>query len=296
MSYLISVLTAAEVYTLLVLSANLQWGTLGMVTLSTAGFAGIGAYGAIYAARFFGPSSLLPFCISMILPAVISLLVFRLVIKFKGIYLIAVSLAIQYCLENAFASWMGVTRGALGITGVRASLLGQAYSGDLAVLAIASVVVISALVLSNTVFYRGHYGLVLRSIREDEIAARSLGITPRTLQSITFVASSVMAGLGGALLAAHLDFVNPSVFSLGESLALLAGVIVGGRGSMVGSILGAVVLVVLPEMLRFLPLPTATFADLRQALFGLMLVLFLITRPKGLVPETNFLRQFYARS
>jgi branched-chain amino acid transport system permease protein len=296
MTYLISLLAAVEIYVLLVLSANLQWGTLGMITLSTAGFAGIGAYGALYVASFVQPPSLVPLCIGIVLPAILSPLVFLLLIRFKGIYLIAVSLAVQYCLENIFANWTAVTRGALGIAGARILLLGASYSGDTAILTITTVSFLLVAALANVFVYKGHYGLVLRCIREDEIATRSLGVRTRRLQLLAFVASSAVAGLAGVLLAAHLDFINPSVFDLGESLALLAGVMVGGRGSLAGSLIGASVLIFLPEVFRFVPLGIVDFADLRQILYGLVLLLFLVIRPKGIAPEFPFLRDSYVRS
>ena len=285
MSYVISLSTATLIFIVLLISVNIQWGSIGLVTLSTAAFAGIGAYSTIYFASALHIHGILPALAGIALTGLVSLVVSSVIFRFRGLYLIITTLAFQYLAQNVFDNWSAFTRGSLGVTNVRA-ILGGAPTGDAVVFAVTATCTLIVLLVAGRFIYHAQFGVTLQAVQDDEIAAQSIGLSPYTLKLAGFMAASMIAALGGILLALHLDYVNPGVFSLEESVFLLGGVIVGGRGTLLGSVCGGIFLICIPECLRFMPLPVSLFAELRQVLYGLVLLVFLIRWPEGLVPRS----------
>jgi branched-chain amino acid transport system permease protein len=126
------------------------------------------------------------------------------------------------------------------------------------------------------------WGRVLISMREDELAARNLGKNTRLLKVQAIAISSALVAVAGALYASYVSYLDPSSASLDESILMLSMVLVGGVGNFRGPVLGAAILILLPELLRFLHLPDAQAANLRLAIYGLLLVLMMHFRPQGL--------------
>jgi len=134
----------------------------------------------------------------------------------------------------------------------------------------------------------GAYGRVLRSIREDEIASETLGKYVAKYKLQVFVVGAFFAGIAGSLYAHYITFIDPSSFTVMESITILLMVIFGGMGSIKGSLVGAIMLVMFPEMLRFLGMPSSIAAPMRQMIYGLLLVVFMIKRPQGLLGKYRF--------
>jgi branched-chain amino acid transport system permease protein len=134
----------------------------------------------------------------------------------------------------------------------------------------------------------GAYGRVLRSIREDEIASETLGKNTAKYKLQVFVVGAFFAGIAGSLYAHYITFIDPSSFTVMESITILLMVIFGGMGNIKGSLVGAVLLVMFPEMLRFLGMPSSIAAPMRQMIYGLLLVVFMIKRPQGLLGTYRF--------
>jgi branched-chain amino acid transport system permease protein len=129
------------------------------------------------------------------------------------------------------------------------------------------------------------WGRVLASMREDELAARSLGKNTRFLKVQAIAISCGLVAVAGALYAAHVSYLDPTSASLDEGILMLSMVIVGGVGNFRGPIVGALILIALPELLRFAHLPDATAANLRLAIYGLLLVFMMHFRPQGISGE-----------
>jgi branched-chain amino acid transport system permease protein len=127
------------------------------------------------------------------------------------------------------------------------------------------------------------FGRVLRAIREDEVATAVVGKDVQRHKTIVFVVGAFFAGIAGSLYAHYIAFIDPSSFTVMESITILLMVVFGGMGSLTGSFLGAVVLVVFPELLRFLGMPSSVAAPLRQMIYGLLLVLLMLWRPQGIL-------------
>jgi branched-chain amino acid transport system permease protein len=132
------------------------------------------------------------------------------------------------------------------------------------------------------------FGRVLRAIREDEVFTQSFGKSVTGFKVKAFVISAALAAVAGSLHAVYITFIDPTSFTVQESIFMLAIVIVGGAGNLWGSVIGAVVLVALPELLRFVGLPSAIAANMRQILYGSLLVVMMLWRPQGLLGEYRF--------
>ena len=151
---------------------------------------------------------------------------------------------------------------------------------------VASFVLLTYVVIRRIV--HSPFGRILRGIREDEIATLAMGKDVNRHKLQVFIIGAFFAGIAGSLYAHYITFIDPSSFTVMESIIILLMVVFGGMGSLVGSFLGAAVLVILPELLRFLGLPSAIAAPLRQMIYGLLLVILMVKRPQGLVGEYRF--------
>ena len=132
------------------------------------------------------------------------------------------------------------------------------------------------------------FGRSLQAMRDDELAARSLGLPVRLLKIESFLIASAMVGVAGGMYAAYVSYIDPTSFTLDESILMLSMVIVGGTGNVRGPIIGAAVLIAIPEILRFLALPDAIAANMRLLVYGLLLILMMHLRPQGLAGKYRF--------
>jgi branched-chain amino acid transport system permease protein len=126
------------------------------------------------------------------------------------------------------------------------------------------------------------FGRAMQAMRDDELAARSVGIPVDWLKLQAFALASALVGVAGGLYAAYVSYIDPTSFGLNESILMLSMVIVGGTGNVRGPLVGAAVLILLPEALRFLAMPDAIAANVRLLAYGLLLVIMMRLRPQGL--------------
>ncbi len=129
------------------------------------------------------------------------------------------------------------------------------------------------------------FGRALKAIREDEQAISVFGYRTPHFKLVIFVIAAMMASVAGSLFASYISFIDPSTFTLNESVFILAIIILGGLASLRGSFLGAVCLIILPELLRFVGFPSDVAAQMRQVVYGLILILLMLYRPQGLIGE-----------
>ena len=198
-------------------------------------------------------------------------------------YFVIATFAFQMILLSIFNNWMTLTGGPLGIPGIPLpTVLGRTIRSPFgfAFLASAFVAIAHFVVLRVT---SSPFGRVLRALREDEILARSLAKSPVQFKVIAFAVSAALAASAGSLYARYITYIDPSSFTVMESILVISMVIIGGAGSRWGPLVGAVVLVTLPEVLRFVGLPSSVAANLRQIIYGVLLVIMMMFRPRGLV-------------
>jgi branched-chain amino acid transport system permease protein len=283
MQYLIHIGILIGIYTILAASLNLVAGYMGLLSLAHGAFYGIGAYTmALMSIHLHAPFWIS--CISAILLAgSLGLLVGIPSLQTQGDYFAIATFGLQIITFNLFNNWIDVTRGPMGITNIpQPNILGWQFHSPLDFLALT--IFVCTIVL--LVIYRitnSPFGRLLKAIREDEIFAQSLGKNVFNIKLQTFVIASMMAAIAGSLYASYITFIDPTSFTVAESIFIVSIVIIGGAGNFWGSILGAILLVALPEALRFLGLPIVLAANFRQILYGVLLVSFMIWRPQGLL-------------
>ena len=276
------------IYSILSSSLNIIAGYTGILSICQAAFYGIGAYTIAIMALKFQTPVLLNFTIAIVLSAVFSLVISVPSIRIRDDYFVITTFAFQIIIFSIMKNWVSLTGGPMGLPGIPdLELLGVHFSDKASFLGLISfIAVIIHIIILKIV--RSPIGRILRSIREDEIFTASVGKNVVFYKIQIFIISSSMAALGGGLYAYYFNFVDPSSFTLMESIFILSIVIIGGSGSLRGPVAGAVFLVLLPELLRFAGLPSSIAANIRQILYGGLLVVFMMWRPQGFLGEYSF--------
>ena len=209
-------------------------------------------------------------------------------VRLKGDYLALATFGLGVIVYSVAKNWVSLTRGPMGLPGIPGfSILGFQLSGIWPYLLLVLVfVVLTIFVIKRIV--NSPFGRILRSIREDEIASEALGKDTTKYKLLVFIIGAFFAGIAGSLYAHYITFIDPSSFTVMESITILLMVIFGGMGSISGSIVGAVILVVFPESLRFLGMPSSIAAPMRQMIYGLLLVALMLKRPQGIMGAYRF--------
>jgi branched-chain amino acid transport system permease protein len=274
--YLLQTLTNAWLAAVLALSLTLVAGTAGQISLGQAGLLAIGGYAsALLAIDLDAPTVLSVPAAGLITATLGTLLVFP-ALRLRGQYIAIATLAIGEIVSLVILNWESLTRGAMGITGIPPiSLFGRDLDSNRAIywLCLSAVVVVAVL---QTRLLDSHLGRTLRALRDDEIAARSYGIGLDRYKALAFAFAGFAAGVAGAITAHLYSYLNNQTFDSQLSLLALTMVILGGMGNVVGAIVGAVVLVGLPEIFR-------VAAEYRILIYGLVLLLLVRFRPQGLL-------------
>lgn len=295
MNYALHLLIYLAIYAIVALSLNIVVGYCGLIALSHAGYFAIGAYACAIAMlklhwNFFPAAGL-----GVVAAALLSLAVSLPAWRFRGDFFVLVSLAVQVVLFSLLNNWtkpgtdfgtlQNLTNGSFGIAGIpRPVLFGVSLDGmgGMAVLAcgLALLCALVAWLLSIS-----PWGRLLKCLRDDELAVRGLGKNVRAAKMQAFAIACGMAALAGALYAAYVGYIDPSSAALDQSILMLCMVIVGGAGNFRGPLVGALVLLAIPEGLRFAHVPDAAAANLRLIAYGLLLVLLMHFRPQGIAGE-----------
>lgn len=285
MDYLIHLLILIGIYGILGLSLNLVVGYSGLLSVTHAAFYGLGAYATGILLTTTGMNFFLSLLIGVLITAVASFLIGAVLSKFTGDYFALGSFGFNIIIYSIFLNWQGLTRGPLGIPGIpRPELFGFGFSDNLSFLVLTAAA-LGLVYLASRFIVNTSFGRVLKAIREDERAVSVFGYHVLWYKLAIFVIGAVMAGIAGALFASYLTFIDPSTFTLNESIFVLAIIILGGLANNRGAVLGAVVLILLPEFLRFVGFPSDIAAQMRQVVYGLLLIILMLYRPQGLVGE-----------
>ena len=277
------------IYIILVLSTNLTVGMANLLTMCQAAFYGIGAYIGTYFLMHFNLPFILIALMVMLATGLTSLLVSYASVKLKGDYFILATLGFQMIVYTILYNWISVTHGPYGIPGIPSIKLFGIWSlnGIYAYFFLALVLaIVVALVFSR--LQHSPYGRILKAIRTDELSAKALGRNTVRLKSWAFFISAAFAGVAGLVYASYVSYIDPTSFTLDESIFIITALFIGGIGSRVrGPIVGAAVVVILPELLRFVGLPDAVAANLRQIIYGLVLIVLMFVKPRGLLGDAT---------
>ncbi len=288
MEYWLHILIMVAIYSIAALALNLVAGYTGLLSIAHAAFYGIGAYVVALMALRLG----CPFWASILCAAAMAGLLGLIVsipsIRVHDDYFVLVTFGMQVIATGIMTNWIAATNGQMGLPGIpQPALFGFVFDTHWRFLALSWTVAIATFVFCF-VLVRAPFGRVLRAIREDELFAQAMGKNVTYHKVAVFVVSAALAGIAGGLYASYITFIDPMSFTIQESIFMLAIVIVGGAGNLWGSLLGAVILVAIPEFLRFLGLPSFLAANIRQMLYGALLVILMLFRPRGMLGEFSF--------
>lgn len=287
MEYILHVIIMLNIYILLVLSANLPIGMANLLTMCQAAFYGIGAY----ISAFFLMQFDLPFIgimlIVMILTGLFSYTVSFASVRLKGDYFILATLGFQMIVYTVLYNWTDVTRGPYGIPGIPGiKLLGLwDISGNIWGYFIVSTIISFVVICLFQKLKKSPYGRILKAIRDDELSVKALGRDTAQIKSWAFFLSASLTGLAGLIYASYVSYIDPTSFTLDESIFIVSALFIGGTGNVKGPVTGALFVILLPEILRFVGMPDTVAANMRQIIYGLALVLVMYFRPQGISGE-----------
>ncbi|MEW6082438.1 MAG: branched-chain amino acid ABC transporter permease [Bacillota bacterium] len=272
------------IYGILAISLNLTIGFTGLFNLGHAAFFGIGAYTSALLTRA-GSPVWIGLMAGALLAGLSGSFIGFSTLRLRGDYLAIATLGFGEIMRSVFRNWVGLTRGPMGLPGIpRPEILGYQFSSMPSYVAL----MLGFLVLTYVVIERmvnSPYGRVLKGIREDEIAVQAMGKDVVGFKLVALVVGSLFAGVAGSLYAHYITFIDPTSFTLNQTIFVLLIVVFGGLGSNAGSLVGVFILVLIRESTRFFGLPPSVSAPLQQIMFSLMLVIMMLVRPNGLLGE-----------
>ena len=288
MNYFSHILVMISIYAMLGGSLNLVAGYTGLPSMCHAAFYGLGAYSTTLLMMSLGLGFFSALGVALIVTALLSLAIALPALRLKGDYFVLATLGFQIIVVALFYNLTNFTGGPNGIPGIPIPrLFGFKFDTVFRYLILSCVVSSTSLFLL-WLLIKSPFGRLLRAIREDEVAAASLGKNVPWVQTVAFAISAAMAAVPGALFAGYIRYIDPTTFTVMESIFILSIVVIGGAGSFWGPIVGSVFMVILPEALRFLELPLAAAANVRQITYGVLLVILMRFRPQGMLGEYKF--------
>jgi branched-chain amino acid transport system permease protein len=279
---------------------NILTGFTGQISLGQGAFFGVGAYTSAYITVKMGLSFWIGIPAAGMMTAMAGMVFGIPSLRLKGLYLAIATLASQFILEWIFIRWESVTGGSYGINVPRPSIAGYTFDSDSSfyyiVLAIAA-----GMILFATNLMRTKTGRAFMAVRDHYISAEIMGISLYKYRLLSFGISSFYAGVAGALYGHSLKFVSSEQFGIGVSIVYLAMIIIGGLGSIIGSIFGAVFMILLPKILSVVtetvaadfPSIAKLAISFEQGIFGLIIVLFLIFEPDGLAHRWRLIKAYW---
>ncbi len=298
-SYQVSLLNLINIAVIGAVSLNLLTGSCGQISLGHGAFIGVGAYAT-------GLCTLngWPFLPALIFGGGVTALVGMIFgvpsLRLKGIYLAIATLAAQFILIYIFMHWTSVTGGAIGMGLDAPVIMGYSFDTDLKMFYLTLCFAILAVLVVKNIL-RTKSGRAFVAIRDFHLSAESVGINLFRYKLQAFGVSSFLAGIAGGLWAHYTMYITPEQFEIALSIQYLAMIIIGGLGSVLGSVFGAVFITLLPEVLGvfanllsgFFPDISTYFLAMRDGIFGLILVLFLIFEPDGLARRWQLAKAYF---
>ena len=274
--YYLDIMTLTSMYVVLALGLNIVVGQAGLLNLGYVAFYAIGAYTYAILSTTYGFSFWPGLVAGGLVAAVFAVLLGMPTLRLRGDYFAIVTLGLGEITRIVLNNWDSMTGGPNGISNIgRPVIAGYEFHNTLDFYyLILALVIITIFAMHRLISSR--IGRAWIAIREDEIAAEAMGVNTYRMKLLAFVLASAWAGIVGVFFSAKMAFVSPESFTFFESVLILCMVVLGGMGSIPGIILGALLLITLPEIFR-------DFQDYRMLAFGVALVLMMVFRPKGLL-------------
>jgi branched-chain amino acid transport system permease protein len=282
-AYAINLAVLISINAILAVTLNFILGYAGIFSLAHALFFGVGAYTATFVTMKFGAGFISATAAGMALSALISLALALPALRVRGEYFVAASLGLQMLAITVFTEWKSVTGGIGGLTNIPpARIAGFDIVQPEYFLALALTCLVLVILIVRALV-RSSFGRSLKAIRDDETAAATFGKNVAVIKTVAVVVSSALAAVAGSLYAFYVSFINIESFGLETSIQVMAMVIIGGTATLIGPVIGSVLILLLPAALSYLPsLPTTEIGSIQQIAYGMAMVLLMIYRPGGL--------------
>ena len=285
MNYLLHICVMLAIYGMLASSANLLIGYSGLLTMAQAAFYGLGAYVYALLSLHFGWSLWATLPCAVATGALIGWLFGLAALRFRNETFVLATIGFQMIVYVILYNWTDLTRGPYGISGIpRPAVFGCTIETVPQFFLFGTVMFLIVLGLS-TLLSRSSFALSLKALRDNEAAAQTLGISPRRQYIRAMIVSSALAAVPGVCFAGYVTYIDPTSFTLQESIFIASILLVGGSGNLRGPLCGACFMLVLPEVMRFVGMPDAIAANMREIIYGLLLILLMYFRPQGLAGE-----------
>jgi len=287
--YSVFLLSLLAVYALVSLGLNLLMGYTGQIAAGHAGFLALGAYfTAITSVQIAWLPCPIILLLAGIFTGIIGFLLGIPILRLKGFYIAMATLAFGVVVSEVILQWSSLTGGDDGFSVPTATIAGFAFDNDykLYYLIISTTVVLTVLAKN---LINGYIGRAFIALRESEIAAKTIGIDLAKYKTIAFAVSAFYTGVAGGLFAYLITFLSPDAFTIELSMDFIAMIVIGGMASILGSIIGAVILTGMQQVL-------AGLLDLQILIFGLSLIVFMIFMPRGISGMIYTLKERFTRS
>ncbi len=273
MDYILHLGILICIYTILSQTLSIVIGYSGQLSLAHAGFYGIGAYSTALLTVNFGLSIFITLPLAMLISGIVALIVSKIAVKTVDDYYIIITLGIQVVIFSILNNWQSVTNGPLGISAIpNIELFGFSFNSKLSFLLISIFFVIIVWYIINNLI-SSPFGRVLIALSEDEIFTKSLGKNVYQAKIVSFTISGMLASTAGVLYAHYISYIDPTSFTINESIFILSIVIIGRMRNLKTIFLATVFLVLLPEALRCVGMPSNIAANMKQIIYGIALIL-----------------------
>lgn len=270
------------IYAILAVSLNLVIGFVGILQLGHAAFFGIGAYTSVLLVTYLHVPWIIGLLAGGLAAGIFGVLVGIPSLKLRGDYLAVATLGFGEIAFAVFNNWTDLTGGPLGISQIpKPEFLGFSFD-SLQAYAILALVFLAITVFVINRIVKSPFGRVLQAIREDQTAATAMAKNAFSFKVQALAVSAFFAGIAGSLMAHYVTFINPISFGFVDSVLILSMVILGGMASTRGALTGAFLLILFPEVLRFVGLPPAMIGGVRQLIYAILIIIIMLYRPEGI--------------
>lgn len=285
MNYIFHILIFLGIYSILIQSLNITMGYTGLISLCQAAFYGIGAYITALLLLKLELNFFIALPIAVITTVILSFIVSIPSLRLRGDYFILATLGFQIIIFNLMYNWISLTRGPYGIPGIPSpEIFGIKFDNPPKFFILSTAIALLTLYFFHLITSI-KFGKILKAIREDEIAISTFGKNITKFKITAFSIGAGIASIAGALFATYVTYIDPTSFTLNESILLVSILTIGGGGNMKGPLVGTAVLILLPEILRFLAIPDSIAANVRMMIYALALIFILIYKPQGIAGE-----------
>jgi branched-chain amino acid transport system permease protein len=288
MNYLLHIIIMCEIYLILALAMNLLAGYSGLLSLTQAAFYGIGAYITALLLTKTGVSFPVALSGAVLFNLIACIPIIWFSIRLRDLFFALSTLAWQIVVFSLLYNWISITNGPFGISGIpKPEWFGFRFGslGDFALLG--GVITVFTLIFFIGL-HRTPLSRLFQGVRDDQLAMMTFGKNPGYYKALAILISSGVSGVAGALFATYFSYIDPTSFTLNESILIISMVLIGGLGSVKGSVAGALFYVLLPEALRFVNIPDAVAANLRMMIYAMILILLVMYRPHGFFGKYKF--------